>query len=297
MTPSAKRQAIALLVAEHCLPVRRACQAVRLTRAAWYRPPPAPLVRDAAVIEALTEVVAQNPRWGFWKCVGRLRLLGHPWNAKRVYRVYCALRLNLPRRTKRRPPQRERQPLEAPAVLNHTWALDFMHDRLYDGRPFRTLNVLDEGNREGLAIEIATSLPSWRVVAVLEELVAIHGTPTALRLDYGREFCGRPLAHPYELYCAVQQVEHRTTKVRSPQTNGFCERFHRTLKEEFFAVALRKKFYGSVQELQAEMDEWLRFYNEARSHQGYRTQGRTPWQAFQDGVQAMREAAMEPIAA
>lgn len=64
--------------------------------------------------------------------------------------------------------------------------------------------------------------------------------------DNGREFCGRPLAHPYELYLAVQQVEQRTTKVRSPQTNGFCERFHRTLKEEFFSVALRKKVYGSL---------------------------------------------------
>jgi transposase InsO family protein len=107
--------------------------------------------------------------------------------------------------------------------------------------------------------------------------------------DNGREYCGRPLAHPYELYLAVQQIEHRNTKVHSPQTNGFCERFHRTLKEEFVSVALRKKFYGSLQELQEDLDTWLRFYNEERSHQGYRTQGRTPWQAFQDGVVAMSQ--------
>jgi transposase InsO family protein len=107
--------------------------------------------------------------------------------------------------------------------------------------------------------------------------------------DNGREFCGRPLVHPYELYLAVQQIEHRNTKVHHPQTNGFCERFHRTLKDEFFSVALRKKLYGSLQELQEDLDTWLRFYNEERSHQGYRTQGRTPWQAFQDGLAAMTQ--------
>jgi transposase InsO family protein len=105
-------------------------------------------------------VVARYTRWGFWKCFYRLRRAGHGWNHKRVHRVYCALRLNLPRRTKRRVPARARQPLVAPARLNETWALDFMTDALYDGRGFRgfrTLNVIDEGNREGLAIEIGTS--------------------------------------------------------------------------------------------------------------------------------------------
>ena len=80
MTPSAKRQAIALLVSEHRVSVVRACQVVRLARAAWYRLPPGPLVRDAAVVEALTDVVAAHGRWGFWKCYDRLRLLGKAWN-------------------------------------------------------------------------------------------------------------------------------------------------------------------------------------------------------------------------
>lgn len=105
--------------------------------------------------------------------------------------------------------------------------------------------------------------------------------------DNGREYCGRPLHHPYELYLTVQKIEDRNTKVHTPKTNGFCERFDRTLKEEFFSVAYRKKFYTSVQELQKDLDGFLRFYNEERSHQGYRTQGRTPWQTFQDGAAAM----------
>jgi len=102
--------------------------------------------------------------------------------------------------------------------------------------------------------------------------------------DNGREYCGRPLHHPFELYLTVQQVEHRNTKVHSPKTNGFCERFNRTLKEEFFSVAYRKTLYESVQQLQDDLDRWLDFYNEQRSHQGYRTKGRTPAQAFAEGL-------------
>lgn len=96
--------------------------------------------------------------------------------------------------------------------------------------------------------------------------------------DNGREYCGRELHHPYELLLAISQIQHRRTDVRSPETNGFCERFHRTLKEEFFAVTFRKKFYKSVDQLQADLDEYMTFYNRERAHQGYRTKGRTPYQ-------------------
>jgi len=140
---------------------------------------------DAPVIAALMTVVAAHGRWGFWKCFDRLRMDGRRWNHKRVHRVYCALRLNLPRRIKRRVPTRLRQPLQAPPMLNETWALDYVTDSLYSGQRFRALTILDEGNREGLAIEVATSIPSPRVVRVLEDLVALHGRPRALRTDNG----------------------------------------------------------------------------------------------------------------
>ena len=138
---------IEVLVSEHGLPVQRACRVMRLSRAAYYRPPVPASRRDAAVIAALTDVVARYGRWGFWKCFDRLRVEGHHWNHKHVHRVYCALRLNLPRRTTRRVPRRIRQPLTAPPVLNQTWALDFMTETLYDGRRVRVLTMLDEGNR------------------------------------------------------------------------------------------------------------------------------------------------------
>jgi len=145
VTPFAKRQIIEALVADYQLSVQRACRVVRLSRAAYYRPPTAASRRDAAVIAALTDVVARHGPWGFWKCYAFLRLEGHRWNHKRVPRVYCALRLNIPRRTVRRVPRRPRQPLEAPAMLNQTWALDFVTDTLYDGRRIRALTIIGEG--------------------------------------------------------------------------------------------------------------------------------------------------------
>ncbi len=99
----------------------------------------------------------------------------------------------------------------------------------------------------------------------------------AVLTDHGREFCGTD-RHPFELYLALNDLEHRTTKVRHPQTNGFVERFHRTIQEEFFAVALRETLYESVERLQADVDAWLHHYNYERPHQGYRNMGRRPWE-------------------
>lgn len=93
------------------------------------------------------------------------------------------MRLNLPRRTKKRVPDRERQPLDLAHNINDCWALDFMHDSLYCGRTFRTLNVIDEANRECLAIDIGTSIPSARLIRTLERLIDYYGKPQAIRLD------------------------------------------------------------------------------------------------------------------
>lgn len=100
--------------------------------------------------------------------------------------------------------------------------------------------------------------------------------------DNGREFCGREDRHPYELFLQLEEIEHRRTKVRRPQSNGFVERLHRTLLDEHFRVMGRKKFYESVAEMQADLDAYLAYYNTQRPHQGYNMRGRTPYQAFID---------------
>jgi transposase InsO family protein len=102
----------------------------------------------------------------------------------------------------------------------------------------------------------------------------------AVLTDNGREFCGTE-RHPYELYLALNDVEHRRTKVRSPRTNGFVERFNGTVLEEFFRPALHAKLFESVEALQADLDAWLHHYNHERPHLGYRNQGRRPWETVE----------------
>ena len=97
------------------------------------------------------------------------------------------MKLNMPRRTKKRLVTRPSQPLICPSEVNNVWAIDFMRDTLYDGRPFRTFNVIDEGNREGLRIEVGRSISSLRVTRIMSELVVYYGNPTAIRLDNGPE--------------------------------------------------------------------------------------------------------------
>lgn len=170
------------LTEDHGLPVPRACQIARCLQTAFYRSQRAHALAttadaDAPVITALQAVIERHGRWGFWKCFDRLRALGHAWNHTRVDSVYCALGLTQVRRTKKRVPAPEVVPLNAPPQLNTTWAMDFMGDSRYCGRSNRLLNVLDEGRREALAIQIDFSLPSTSVVAVLNDLVAQHGAP------------------------------------------------------------------------------------------------------------------------
>ena len=98
--------------------------------------------------------------------------------------------------------------------------------------------------------------------------------------DRGTEFCGRPDTHEYELFLGINDIDHTKTKAKSPQTNGICERFNKTLLDEFYRVAMRKKIYLTVEELQKDLDEWLVYYNTGRTHQGKRCQGRTPMETF-----------------
>jgi putative transposase len=247
-----------MLVQDHRLPVRRACQVVRLSRAAYYRPPMSRARQDAAVITARTAVVAEHGRWGVWKCLDRLRLQGHAWNHKRVHRVYCALRLNLPRRTKRRVPHRLRRPLVAPPVLNQTWAIDCMADALYDRRRFRLLTIIDEGNREALAIEMGTSIPAARVTRVLDELTAVHGRPAAVRADNGLEL----LAEVFVEWCDRRGVAIQYIQPGKPDQNAYIERFNRSYRTEILDAYV----FESLGEVRALTERWLVTYNQERPH-------------------------------
>ena len=107
--------------------------------------------------------------------------------------------------------------------------------------------------------------------------------------DRGTEYCGKVENHPYQLYLATEDIDHSKTKANSPQTNGICERFHRTMKNEFYDIAFRKKIYGSLEELQVDVDAWLFKYNEQRPHSGKHCYGKTPMQTFREARHIARE--------
>ena len=132
----------------------------------------------------------------------------------------------------------------------------------------------------------AADLLNDRVIPFYDE----HGVVLQRVLtDRGTEYCGSHDRHEYELYLAVENIDHSRTKTKSPQTNGIVERFHKTMLDEFYRIAFRKKIYATLDELQADLDAWLVEYNEVRTHQGRYCYGKTPMQTFLDAVPAARD--------
>lgn len=107
--------------------------------------------------------------------------------------------------------------------------------------------------------------------------------------DRGTEYCGAREHHEYQLYLAIEDIDHTKTKAKSPQTNGICERFHRTIQEEFYAVAFRKKLYDSLEAMQTDLDGWMQYYNKERTHSGRYCFGKTPLQTFSDSKDLAKE--------
>lgn len=259
---------------EYGLSISRACLAAHLSRSAWYREPGAAL-QDEDIRGALNELVDRWPRWGFWKCFNWLRSQGKSWNHKRVRRVYCLMRLNLPRRKKKVILTRIRQPLDVSPIANQSWALDFVHDTLVCGKRFRALNVIDEGVRECLAIEIDTSLPAARVVRILDRISTARGFPKQLRMDNGPEFISSQLI----AWCSANEVEMIHIQPGKPNQNAYIERFNRTFRQE----VLNAYIFGSLDQAREITWQWLVDYNEQRPHDSLN--GLTPT-AFRERIAA-----------
>ena len=123
-----------------------------------------------------------------------------------------------------------------------------------------------------------------------------HNLPVLRILtDRGTEYCGRADRHDYQLFLAINDIEHTKTKVKSPQTNGICERFHKTILQEFYQVVFRKTLFESIEQLQKDLDEWIDTYNNDRSHQGKICEGRTPLQTLEDGKKIWKEKFLNRI--
>jgi len=214
---------------------------------------------DSSLIDALNQLVQKHPSIGFWKCYYRLRRKGLACNHKKLYRVYTMLKLNIRRRTKRRIPQRIKQPLVVPQGLNKAWSMDFMTDSLVDGRRFRLLNIMDDYNRESLAIEADTSLPAARVIRVLERLVEFRGAPDSIRVDNGPEFISDRL----QGWCEYHGIRLQFIQPGKPVQNAFIERKNGSMRKELLDAYL---FY-SLEDVRVLAEQWRHDYNHERPHE------------------------------
>lgn len=243
--------------AEHRLSQRRACRIVGIHRSTQrYRRKPR---NDADLLQILQQVANAHPRWGFGKINDWLRNHGYRMNHKRVYRVYCAMKLNLRIRRRQRLPKRFPQRLSVPARANTCWSVDFMHDTLVSGQRFRTLNLIDDFNRAVLAIEIDTSLPALRLIRVLDRVAAWHGYPLRIRVDNGPEFLSTLLVDWAQRHGV--QIEH--IQPGKPAQNAYIERFNRTYREEVLDMHL----FRSLKEVRELTDHWIQRYNQDRPHE------------------------------
>lgn len=216
--------------------------------------------KEDGLIKALLKALStQYPRYGFKKLFGLIRQEGHSFNHKRVYRIYCELKLNLKRKPKKRLAPRTAQTLEQPMSLNECWSLDFMSDALINGRAFRTVNVIDDCNREGLGIQVSFSLPSRRVTRWLDDIACWRGYPKAIRVDNGPE----NVAHHFQEWANQHGIKMKYIQPGKPAQNGYIERFNRSYREAILDMYLFKDIH-QVQQL---TDEWLQHYNEVRPHE------------------------------
>ena len=211
------------------------------------------------MIAALHELAERFPRYGFKKLFQMVRRRGHPWNHKRVYRVYCGLDLNHRRKGKKRLPSRNPEPLVVPDQLNQRWSADFMSDALWDGRRFKTFNVVGDFNREILGIDIDTNLPGPRVRRFLDRIAAWRGYPEKLRVDNGPELTSLILAE----WAEENNVVLEFIEPGKPAQNAFIERFNRAYRNEVLDMYVFRR----LSEVREVTDNWVMEYNEIRPHE------------------------------
>lgn len=245
-------------VNRHGISIRLACECMSISESSYYYR--AKLSSENAVIaDWLLRLTMANKRWGFGLCFLHLRnVRGLIWNHKRVYRIYRELELNLRIKPKRRIKRDKPDALSVPASINQVWSIDFMSDSLSDGRLLRTFNVLDDYNREGLAIDVDLSLPSVRVIRSLEQIIEWRGKPSAIRLDNGPEYIAQALID----WANENRITLMYIQPGKPTQNAYIERFNRTVRHEWLDLHV----FDSVEQAQYLATQWLWTYNNERPH-------------------------------
>ena len=248
------------VVAQDGVSIALACRTFQISETC-FRYSPILSDENEEIADWLERLTANKRSWGFGLCFLYLRnVQGYGWNHKRVYRIYCEMELNLRIKPKKRLKRDKPEPLAVPDVPNDTWSMDFMADQLADGRSIRTLNVLDDFNREGLCIEVDFSLPAERVVRSLNQIIEWRCKPQTIRVDNGPESISGTLME----WAEKQGVRLEHIQPGKPQQNAYIERYNRTVRGEW----LNQYIFATIEEAQDQATEWLWTYNNERPNMG-----------------------------
>jgi putative transposase len=239
------------------LSARRACRLIGVARSTLtYRSKLA--TKDAPVIEAMRELSSQYPRFGYRRIHVFLARRGHAMSADRAHRLWRRAGLQVPRkRPRRRVASSRPRPLPA-TVANQVWAYDFVYDACANGQQLKCLTVIDEHTRECLAIDVAGSIRSGRVIEVLSRLISEHGAPTHLRSDNGPEFVSKALL----TWMSKAKIETALIEPGKPWQNGADESFNGKFRDECLSL----EWFRNRVEAKIVIEGWRRHYNEVRPH-------------------------------
>lgn len=233
------------------------CSVVGISEACYHYQPKLNDENDE-IADWLIRLTQTHKRWGFGLCFDYLRTQGFNWNHKRVYRIYCELKLNQRIKPRKRLKRDKPEQLAVPETLNQTWSMDFMSDNLSDGRTLRTFNVIDDYNRECLTIDVGLSLPSERVIRGLERVIEWRGKPQTIRCDNGPEYISQKLKD----WASEKIINIAYIQPGKPTQNAYIERFNRTVREE----CLDLHWFESISEAENVVTEWMWLYNNERPH-------------------------------
>jgi len=247
---------VAEVMATHGLSQRRACGLIRITRRGFRRAPGED--RNRQLRRRLRELAEERRRWGCPMLYLLLRREGFKANHKRVERLYREEGLSLRRRRRRKRLSHLRVVRAQPVAANQTWAVDFIHDSLFNGRRFRAFAVLDEWSRESLAIEVDFSLTGERVTRVLERLSLERALPCVIQADNGPELRGRVL----DQWAYEHGVKLQFIAPGKPIQNAFIESFNARLREECF----NEHVFLSLDDARRRIECWRIAYNRERPH-------------------------------
>jgi putative transposase len=213
---------------------------------------------QAPLLLRLRELASVRVRFGYRRLTVLLKREGWPVNAKRIYRLYKEDGLVVRTRRRTKAAQRQRRPLAAAQQPNERWSMDFVHDRLVDGRSFRILTVIDQFTRECLQVWAEGSLTGEKVARQLEPIVAVRGAPGSITVDNGSEFASRALDH----WAYRHRVHLQFIRPGKPVENGFIESFNGRLRDE----CLNAHMFLSLAEVRAKLADWQQDYNRNRPH-------------------------------